>query len=129
MPLWVSSSLLARIRAMPVEDDPQPDLPAVGDNSIHDLQGIESLEFRIRSLVEIDTIRHAPGIECLVTERKTNGVESEALDLVEHRFVSPGPQSMRSKIGRFKPEPVDTCYSYRLIIGIQYLVSLGVPKS
>src|SRR5262245_49253499 len=121
--------LPAGVGAMPVQDDAQPDLTAVGDNLIHDLQSVEPLQFRIRRQVEVNTVGHAAGIKSLVAEWQPNGVEAETLDLIEHRFISPGPQPVRREIGSLEPEPVDSRYSNRLIIGIEYTITLRVPKS
>ena len=87
---------VARLGAVMIEEDLEPDLAGVAHDLVHDLQTI--LPLQVRVFVEVDAIGSAPRIEELIAVGEADRVEAERLHLIHHLLVAAGPQAMRREV-------------------------------
>src|SRR5262245_34261699 len=110
---------------MAIQEHAQPDLAAVGDYLVHDLQSAQSLQIGVQ--VEINPVWRAARVEELIAIGEPQRVIAEALYLIEHGFVAPRPQSVRSEVRGLHAEPVDPRDAHALVVGVENLVAARVP--
>ena len=77
---------VARIGAVVIQEDLEPNLPGIGHDRIHDLQA--ALPLQIGVLREVDAVGCASGVEELVAVGQADRVEAERLHLVHHLPVA-----------------------------------------
>ena len=123
---------VARLGAMVVENDVQPDLPGIGDDLVQDLQRVQPLQVGVNraAAVVIADVRGNDGrLHHLVRHRHANHVVAVALDGIQDVVIILRPQSVYHFVGGLEAIPVDAGDANDVAVGIQNLVSAGVPIS
>ena len=88
--------LRSGVRAVPVEDDPQPAGSRCRDDLVHHLQRGQAAQVGVLVVVHAAHLR--AGVEALVGVRQPERVEAPALDLVERRAHLDRPQPVRRAV-------------------------------
>src|SRR5262245_18010792 len=110
---------------MAIQEHAQPDLAAVGDDLVHNLQAAQPLQIGVQ--VEINSVWRAARVEELIAKGEPQRVIAEALDLIEHGFVAPRPQSVRGEVRGLQAEPVDPRDAHLLIAGVENPIAARMP--
>ena len=111
---------------MVVEDDHDVCASQSGDDGIHDVHGVLSLELRIGRDGVVGHKRIA--LERLIGPRQPNGVHAEFLDLANDGSQRSVIQSPGHVLLFIEAEPIDRCEPDRMSSGIQNLMAAGVER-
>ena len=119
----VLAEVVVSLRRVAVQDHAQADLAAVGDDLVHALDGGQPLQVGV--LREVDAVGGHARAQHLVGEGQAQGVEAQALHLIEHGLVTARPQAVQRMVARLEAEPVHARDAHRVATGVHDLVAAG----